>query len=195
MNETLIFFKMIHFIFNTIIPESFLWVEAPLKLIFGYSVKLCCCIFFYTILLLKWILQWIFTPYSYSNEFYNEFLHHTLTQMNFTMNFYTILLLKWILQWIFTPYSYSNEFYNEFLHHTLTQMNFTMNFYTILLLKWILQWIFTPYSYSNEFYNEFLHHALTQMNFQLSKQKNQIGKYGGWCTFFIKNWWLEDTDK
>ena len=41
MNENLIFFLIVCMIFYTLIPVSFPLVEAPLKILFWYSVKLC----------------------------------------------------------------------------------------------------------------------------------------------------------
>ena len=53
INETFISFKIISLIFNTIIPASFSLVEAPLKLLFWYRVKLHRRIYFNIFLILK----------------------------------------------------------------------------------------------------------------------------------------------
>ena len=39
-NETLIYFKIVPKVFNTLIPGNFLWVEVPLKFLFRHDVKL-----------------------------------------------------------------------------------------------------------------------------------------------------------
>ena len=46
ITRTLIFFKIVPIVFNTLIPMSLLLVEAPLKLLFLYVIKVHCYISF-----------------------------------------------------------------------------------------------------------------------------------------------------
>ena len=51
--ETSIFIKRISFALNTLIPVSFPLVNAPLKLLFSYGIKLYHCISFYVLYILR----------------------------------------------------------------------------------------------------------------------------------------------